>query len=189
MTKLIVGLGNPGAEYEKTRHNAGFWFLDEIADRNGGVFRREAKFFAQVCKVFINGCDCWLVKPTTFMNKSGQAVAAIASYYKVDVENIFVAHDEIDLDAGQIRLKSGGGHAGHNGLRDIISALGSKDFVRIRIGVGHPGHKSKVVNFVLSPPQKNEQEKIDGAIYCGLKQIGEIVNGDLQKVMKELNSN
>ncbi len=186
--KLIVGLGNPGGDYKLTRHNAGFWFLDEVAQRFGCVFRKESKFFGDVCKVVIDGTDCWLIKPSTFMNKSGQAVAAISAYYKVAVEDTIVVHDEIDLEPGQLRLKKGGGHAGHNGLRDIISAIGGRDFLRIRLGVGHPGDKSRVAGFVLGQPSKTEQEKIDDAVYRGLKEFEELVCGDVNKAMKALNT-
>lgn len=186
-TKLIVGLGNPGGEYEQTRHNAGFWLIDELAREAGCGFRREAKFHGELCKAIIHGVDCWLLKPTTYMNKSGLAVAAVSSYYNIEPENILVLHDEIDLEPGQVKLKRGGGHAGHNGLRDIISAIGSRDFIRVRIGVGHPGQKSQVVGFVLGRPGKAEREQIDASINSVLKEAGELVGGDLQKLMSRLN--
>ncbi len=185
--KLIVGLGNPGAEYASTRHNAGFWMLEEIARQYHGELRKESKFHGEACKVNIAGQDCWLLKPTTYMNKSGLAVAAISNYFKIALEQMLVLHDELDLDAGQLRLKKGGGHAGHNGLRDIVSACGGKDFMRARIGVGHPGSKAKVVNYVLGSASREEQGAIDASIANALKYIEEIVKGNSQKVMNELN--
>ena len=139
---LIVGLGNPGSKYEQTRHNAGFWFVEEIARLKGAHFRPESKFSGEVCKLVLEGRDVWLLKPDTFMNRSGLSVHKLASFYKIPVENILVAHDELDLEPGTARLKTAGGHGGHNGLRDIIAQMG-KEFHRLRIGIGHPGHPTK----------------------------------------------
>jgi PTH1 family peptidyl-tRNA hydrolase len=185
--QLIVGLGNPGPDYETTRHNAGFWFVEHLANRFGGQFRKEAKFSGEACKVRIAGEDVWLLKPTTFMNRSGQSVRQLSNFYKIPVEAILVAHDELDLDPGTIRLKRGGGHGGHNGLRDLVSHMG-KDFARLRIGVGHPGHKDKVVNFVLTRAGKQEQQLIDEAIDEAITVIEDIVSGQFQKAMNQLHS-
>lgn len=153
---LIVGLGNPGSKYEQTRHNAGFWFVEEIARLKGAHFRPEAKFSGDVCKVVLEGRDIWLLKPNTFMNLSGQSVNKLASFYKIPKDNILVAHDELDLDPGVVRLKTGGGHGGHNGLRDIINHLG-KEFQRLRIGIGHPGSRDDVVDYVLHRASKTNR--------------------------------
>jgi len=186
--RLIVGLGNPGTEYQQTRHNAGFWFVDRLAEKYRGDFRKDAKFFGETCKINIAGVDCWLLKPATFMNRSGRAVSALASYYKIDLDSMLVAHDELDHDAGVVKLKFAGGHAGHNGLRDIGSACGGNDYLRLRIGVGHPGHKNKVADFVLSRPGKEDQVLIDDSIERSLDNIEDIVRGDYQNVMSRLNS-
>jgi len=184
---LIVGLGNPGAEYEPTRHNAGFWFVEEIARLKGAHFRPETKFSGQVCKVHLEGRDIWLLKPNTFMNRSGQAVQQLASFYKIPVENILVAHDEIDLDPGTTRLKSSGGHGGHNGLRDIIAHMG-KDFHRLRIGVGHPGSKDQVVDFVLHRASKEEQAAIDESMDDALRALPLLLEGSWEKAVNRLHS-
>ena len=149
--RLIVGLGNPGADYDKTRHNVGFWLLDSLARRYGGVFRREAKFHGEACQVSVDGHPLWLLKPQTFMNRSGASVIALARFYKLVPEAILVVHDELDLPPGAVRLKRGGGHGGHNGLRDIIQQLGSREFLRLRLGIGHPGDSRAVINYVLHP--------------------------------------
>jgi PTH1 family peptidyl-tRNA hydrolase len=185
---MIVGLGNPGAQYEPTRHNAGFWFLDEIARQAGASFRIESKFHAEVSKVNLGGSAVWLLKPTTFMNRSGQAVVALASYYKVDVESILVAHDELDLPPGQLRLKQGGGHAGHNGLRDIISHLG-KEYHRLRIGIGRPQQSGRpVADYVLGSPSKIDREQIEDAVDDAVRSLELIVSGEMSKAMNRLHS-
>ena len=184
---LIVGLGNPGAEYEPTRHNAGFWFVEEIARLKGAHFRPETKFSGLVCKVNLEGRDIWLLKPNTFMNLSGQAVQKLASFYKIPVENILVAHDEIDLDPGTTRLKTSGGHGGHNGLRDIIAHMG-KDFHRVRIGVGHPGSKDQVVDFVLHRASKDEQAAIDESMDDALRALPLLIEGNWEKAVNKLHS-
>ncbi len=186
--RLIVGLGNPGKEYEQTRHNAGFWFVDEVARAFGVTFKKEGKFFAEVGRISSGGTDCWLLKPVTFMNRSGQSVAAIANYYKISAEEILVVHDELDHDAGSAKLKKGGGHAGHNGLRDIISAIGTKDFLRLRLGVGHPGSSKQVVNYVLGQPSRDDAEKIMEAIGRSIGALDKLLEGRFQIAMNELNS-
>lgn len=185
---LIVGLGNPGREYEETRHNAGFFFVDELARREGGSFRREAKFHGEVCKVQIAGQTIWLLKPDTFMNRSGQAVAALARFYKIPPESILVAHDELDLEPGTVRLKKGGGHGGHNGLRDIVAKFGSKDFWRLRLGIGHPGHSSQVTGYVLGKPSAAERQLLDEVIQRCLDELAAIVSGEHQQAMNRLHS-
>jgi len=159
----IVGLGNPGAEYERTRHNAGFWFADLVADRHRGSFRSESKFFGATARVKISGIDVLLLKPTTFMNRSGQAVAALAHFYKLTPDQLLIAHDELDLPAGAMRLKLGGGHGGHNGLRDIHKSQGEA-YRRLRVGIGHPGDKNLVLDYVLGRPSKADET----AIFDGL---------------------
>jgi len=147
--KVIVGLGNPGSKYTETRHNAGFWFIEELAREYSASFRQEKKFHGEVAKISLAGKDIWLLKPETFMNRSGLAVQSLMSFYRINADQLLVAHDEIDLPPGTAKLKTGGGHGGHNGLRDIINQLGTKDFHRLRIGVGHPGSKDQVVDYVL----------------------------------------
>jgi len=184
--QCIVGLGNPGEKYASTRHNTGFWFVDELARRYQGKFRIEAKFFGEVCRITVNGRDCWLLKPGTFMNRSGKSVSALARFYKIDVENLLLAHDELDLDPGIVRLKLGGGHGGHNGLRDSASAMNSRDFYRLRLGIGHPGHKDQVTDYVLSRPSRNEQQHIEQAIDAASDQLEGLLAGEYQRVMNEL---
>ena len=186
--RLIVGLGNPGADYENTRHNAGFWFVDRLAAEYGQSFSVESKFFGEVCKISLSGGSCWLLKPMTFMNRSGQAVSSLASYYKIAVQDILVVHDELDLQPGQVRLKQGGGHAGHNGLRDILAALPSPDFLRLRIGVGHPGTKEKVVSYVLGRASKQDEQAILEAIDLSIGAAADLSVGELDKVMRQLHT-
>lgn len=163
--KLIVGLANPGNEYAQTRHNAGAWYIDQIANRFNQSLKNEAKFFGYTARINIDGQDIRLLVPTTFMNLSGKAVQTMATFYQIKPEEILVAHDELDLNPGIAKLKLGGGHGGHNGLKDIISKLGNNaNFYRLRIGIGHPGDKSKVVGFVLNKPSQPEQALIDQAI-------------------------
>jgi len=185
--RLIVGLGNPGPKYDQTRHNAGFWFVDQLALRFGGQFRAESKFSGEVCKIRVAEEEVWLLKPMTFMNRSGLAVRQLSTFYKIPLEEILVAHDELDLDPGVVRLKRGGGHGGHNGLRDISSQLG-KDFMRLRIGIGHPGHKDDVVDFVLSRARREEQQGIDDAINEAADAAEDIISGQSQKAMNQLHS-
>lgn len=163
--KLIVGLGNPGPEYHQTRHNAGFDYADSLASKYGVQFKSEKKLGADQAKITLAGQECWLIKPMSFMNRSGQAVQILSQFYKILPEQILVAHDDLDLLPGTAKLKSGGGHGGHNGLRDIISRLANqRDFKRLRIGIGHPGESSQVVNFVLARPPASEKHLINQAI-------------------------
>lgn len=185
--RLIAGLGNPGPEYEQTAHNAGFWFIDEIVRRYHGQLRSEPKFHGEAGKVRIAGHECWLLKPTTFMNKSGLAVSALANYFKIDQTEIVVAHDELDFEPGTAKIKSGGGHGGHNGLRDIMPAIG-KNFYRLRIGVGHPGDRNKVTGYLLGRAPK---ALVDGAMHSIddiLDVIEPLVAGDMNKVALNLHS-
>jgi len=186
--KLITGLGNPGAKYTETRHNAGFWFVDALAQHYGARFLPEKRFHGDVAKIDIGGNSIWLLKPTTFMNRSGMSVGSLAGFYRLQAENILVAHDEIDLDAGTVRLKSGGGHGGHNGLRDIISQLGGRDFHRLRIGVGHPGNREQVVDYVLHRPGKDDQQAIDDSIDDALRVMPKVATGEWEKAMHELHT-
>ncbi len=184
--ELIVGLGNPGSEHEHTRHNAGFWFVDELARELGAVFSTDKKSFSLVAKVNAYGRTLFLVKPANYMNNSGQSVAAIARFYKIDPAKILVAHDELDIPPGHVRLKKGGGHGGHNGLRDIISRLGSSDFWRLRVGIGHPGHKSVVVGYVLKRASRDHQALIDDAISLATREASTIIDGDIAIATQQL---
>ena len=187
MTQLsiIAGLGNPEDKYERTLHNAGFWFVDAVARKYGGQFRYEKKFDAEICKVSITGSDVWLVKPQSYMNQSGQPVRAVLDYYRLNPRHMLVAHDEIDLPPDTIRFKQGGGHGGHNGIRDVMAHCG-KDFMRLRIGVGHPGHKSAVVGYVLKPAPADEQRLIDDAVALAIDHFPSIVAGRFAEVMNSL---
>ena len=186
--KVIVGLGNPGPKYTETRHNAGFWFVEEVARKYGAMFRQEKKFHGEVAKVNVQGKDIWLLKPDTFMNRSGLATNSLLSFYRISAEQLLVAHDEIDLPPGTAKLKTGGGHGGHNGLRDIISQLGSKDFHRLRIGVGHPGSKEQVVDYVLHSASRDERILIDRDIDDAVSVLPELASGELEKAMQILHS-
>jgi PTH1 family peptidyl-tRNA hydrolase len=186
--KLIVGLGNPGPKYSETRHNAGFWFVEDLADQYRSRFLPEKKFHGEVARIKIEGKDIWLLKPETYMNRSGLAVISLALFYKIAPENILVAHDEIDLKAGTARLKSGGGHGGHNGLRDIISQLGTKDFQRLRIGVDHPGSKDMVVDYVLKRPDSKDRQAIEDSIDEALRVVPKIAAGEWEKAMHQLHT-
>jgi PTH1 family peptidyl-tRNA hydrolase len=185
--KLIVGLGNPGPDYARTRHNAGFWLADELARRHGGTFRHEPKHQAELARVRIAGAEVWLAKPMTFMNRSGGPVSSILGFYKIAPAEMLVAHDEIDLPSGTVRLKEAGGHGGHNGLRDLISAQGD-GFWRLRIGVGHPGAKNEVVDFVLTHAGKDEQRIIDETISAGADAIEDMLRDGAQIAMNKLHS-
>lgn len=163
--KLIVGLANPGAEYAATRHNAGAWYVDLLAERLRAPLLEEPKFYGYTSRINLAGADVRLLVPTTFMNLSGKAVAAMATFYRINPDEILVAHDELDLPPGVAKFKLGGGHGGHNGLKDIISKLGNNpNFHRLRVGIGHPGDKNKVVGFVLGKPPVSEQKLIDEAV-------------------------
>ena len=187
--KVIVGLGNPGPKHDTDRHNAGVIFLHHLCKSYGGTLRAESKFFGEYASVNIAGQDVKLLFPTTFMNHSGKSVAALCKFFKIEAQNMLVAYDEIDFDVGITRFKQGGGHGGHNGIRDIISALGgNKDFYRLRIGVGHPGHKSMVANYVLSPPSRSEADIIMANIEDAIRVIPQAVTGQWEDAMKKLHT-
>lgn len=187
--KLLVGLGNPGLEYDRTRHNAGFWFIDQVARKFAATLSHERKFHGDVARVLIDGHDVRLLKPMNFMNRSGQAVATLAQFYKIPPESILVAHDEMDFEPGIARLKTGGGHGGHNGLRDTIAQLGNqKNFARLRIGIGHPGDAKKVTGYVLGKPSSDDQIAIERSIDDALDVLPLLVAGDMQRAMNQLHS-
>ena len=185
--RLIAGLGNPGREYADTRHNAGFWFLEEVARKAGASLRLESRFHASVARVNLSGQEVWLIAPQTYMNISGQAVAALASYYKITPEEMLVVHDELDLLPGTARLKRGGGPGGHNGLKDIIARLGP-DFWRLRIGIGHPGDKNAVADFVLHRPSQTEETLMRDALDQSLSVLPLMVAGDMASAMHQLHT-
>lgn len=187
--QLIVGLGNPGPEYDQTRHNAGALFVERLADSQRINLSLDKKYFGLVGKFSHQGRDVRLLIPTTFMNRSGQAVAALANFFRIPPEAILVAHDELDMPPGVAKLKLGGGHGGHNGLRDIIAQLGNQNnFYRLRLGIGHPGHSSMVSNFVLGRAPRSEQELLDTSIDFALCTLPEILAGDWSKAMHKLHS-
>ncbi len=186
--QLIVGLGNPGPQYAATRHNAGFWFLEKLAEEYGYTLRNDSKFHGLMAKGKIQGIECLLLQPNTFMNHSGLAVSSAANYYKINAENILVVHDELDLVCGEVKLKWGGGHAGHNGLRDIAQALKSPHFARLRLGIGHPGHKDKVLNYVLGHASQSERNKVDFAIEKTLPILPKLLNGDWENAVQQLHT-
>ncbi len=181
--KLIVGLGNPGPQYQLTRHNAGFWFIDALASKLSLNFKNEKKFAADICRYQQAGYDCWLCKPQTFMNESGISVQALMNFYKIEASQVLVIHDEIDLNPGTARFKQGGGHGGNNGLRDIIEKTGNKNFQRLRIGVGHPGSKDKVVSYVLGRPDKQDEALIVDSIAAIIDDYQLLFSGEFQKLM------
>ena len=184
--KLIVGLGNPGPEHSETRHNAGFWFVDSLASEYSLSFRSESKFNAEICRIQTVEIDCWLCKPMAFMNRSGFSVQAMSSFYKISVEEILVAHDELDIDPGVARLKKAGGHGGHNGLRDIIAQMGNKSFTRLRLGIGHPGSADQVTSYVLGRPSQEDRQLIEIAIKESVDVMPLVLEGNEQKAMNGL---
>ncbi len=186
--QLIVGLANPGKEYENTRHNAGAWLIDELLNKNHIKLKHETKYHGSHALTKIHDQPCHLLIPSTFMNLSGRAVRACMSYHKVPTSAILIAHDEIDLPVGTIKLKFGGGDGGHNGLKDIISHLNTKQFYRLRIGVGRPTNSSDVVDYVLHNPSKADRQKIDEAIQRALDVLDLIINGEMQKAMNKLHT-
>jgi PTH1 family peptidyl-tRNA hydrolase len=188
MIKLLVGLGNPGAEYEATRHNAGFWWIDQLARQLGVHLVPERSYFGLMARTQWEGHTLWLLQPQTFMNRSGQSVAGLARFYRIKPEEILVVHDELDLPPGETRLKNGGSHAGHNGLRDIHAQLGSPAYWRLRIGVGHPGDRAEVVNWVLKKPAPEHREAIEDAIARTLKAFPELVHGRMEKATAWVNT-
>ena len=184
---LIVGLGNPGREYAQTRHNAGFWFVERLAERYGINLKTDPKFNGISGRGNIEGQDVRLLLPSTFMNLSGKSVVPFAKFYNIPPERMLIAHDELDMNPGIIRLKTGGGHGGHNGLRDIVPHTGP-NFHRLRIGIGHPGAKDQVSGHVLGKAPSSEQTLIDDAIHHALAQIKLLVNGDVQAAMNQINA-
>jgi peptidyl-tRNA hydrolase, PTH1 family len=186
--RLIVGLGNPGPDYEPTRHNVGFWLAEAIAADHGGAFRLEPKFHGLLTRITLAGQDLRLLKPATYMNRSGQAVAAVMRYFDVTPGQILVLHDELDLPVGTLRLKLGGGHGGHNGLRDIINVLGSRDFWRLRIGIDHPGEKHLVTNYVLGRPSRADEGLVRDRFPDAQGVVPDLVAGEFQRVMNRLHT-
>ncbi|MGE4595034.1 MAG: aminoacyl-tRNA hydrolase [Gammaproteobacteria bacterium] len=186
--KLIVGLGNPGKDYQAHRHNAGFWFVEALAHQLGTGFNKQSKFFGETSEALLANTKVRFLKPQTFMNCSGQAIQALANYFNIEAEEILVVHDELDLNPGTTKLKKGGGHSGHNGLRDTIKALDSKEFYRLRIGVGHPGNKNEVVNFVLNQPSTKELALIEDSMGDAISVINQIVEGKFEEAMKQLHT-
>ena len=187
--QLIVGLGNIGQEYAQTRHNAGWWMLDELAATWGASFREDKKYYAEVAKANTPQGEVWLMKPSTYMNKSGQAVGALANFFKIPVSDLLVLHDELDIPPGHVRLKKGGGNGGHNGLKDIQAKMGSADFWRVRLGIGHPGDRNLVSGYVLNKPSRDDREAIDDAIWRTRCEINDILTGDMEAAMRVLHSN
>jgi len=185
--QIIAGLGNPGNEYAKTRHNAGFWFIDQLVSQYNLTFKSEAKFLGDVAKLNTPSGNVWLLKPNTFMNRSGQSIARLAQFYKIKTDNILVVHDELDLSPGIVKLKQGGGHGGHNGLRDSIAQLG-RNFYRLRLGIGHPGNKDQVVGFVLGKTPQSEKALIESCIDKSIDHIELIMQGEMQKAMNQLHT-
>ena len=186
--RLIVGLGNPGPEHLRTRHNAGFWLVDALALREGVRFGLESKLFGETCKVVIAGQPVWLLKPATYMNASGKSVAAALRYWKIEPSEALLAHDDLDLPPGTSRLKFDGGHGGQNGLRDTMRLLGHGGFHRLRIGIGHPGHKDRVTPWVLGKPGKDDEAAILRAIDDALDVLPLAVAGDFNEAMKRLHT-
>jgi PTH1 family peptidyl-tRNA hydrolase len=186
--RLIVGLGNPGSQYEATRHNVGFWFADIVARTASAPFRVEPKFYGEISRLSRAGCDLRLLKPATYMNRSGQSIAAVLRYFDILPEQILVAHDELDLPVGAVRLKQGGGHAGHNGLRDTISALGTREFWRLRIGIAHPGDRSLVTGYVLGRPSHDDQQRIIAALDDAERVVDDLIGARYQAVMNRLHT-
>lgn len=181
MIKLFVGLGNPGPEYEATRHNAGFWWIDALARELKTGLSMDKGYHGLVARTTVHGHTIWLLQPQTFMNLSGKSVASLARFFKITPQEILVAHDELDISPGQVKLKFGGSHAGHNGLRDIHGQVGSGDYWRLRIGVGHPGNKDDVVNWVLKKPSLDHRIAIDQCIDRSLKALPAFLAGDMEK--------
>lgn len=186
--ELVVGLGNPGKEYSQTRHNAGAWWIETLVNNYHETLNNESKFLGKIANIKIDNHTIKAFIPSTFMNESGKAIAYISKFYKISPKKILVVHDDLDLPAGKIKFKLGGGHAGHNGLRDIISAIDSNDFARLRIGVGHPGSKHLVSNYVLKAPSKDDKDKIMHAIHVSIDMHKDILNANWNKVMNELHN-
>ena len=185
--RIIAGLGNPEEKYERTLHNAGFWFVDALARKYGSLFRFEKRFDAELCRITVQGEDVWLVKPQNYMNQSGPPIRGVLDYYRLRSSELLVAHDEIDLPPGTVRLKEGGGHGGHNGLRDIIRHCGP-DFLRLRLGVGHPGEKHQVTNYVLKRGSADVEAAVERNIDDAVAVMPELVDGDINAAMKKLHT-
>ena len=188
MIKLIVGLGNPGKNYQEHRHNAGFWFVESLANLNDSNFTNQSKFFGEVSSFILNSKKVFLLKPQTFMNNSGGSLKSFLNYYNISPEETLVVHDELDLPVGTVKIKLGGGHGGHNGLRDVIKALGSKNFYRLRIWIEHPGSKNEVVDYVLNPPGKAELTAIKESMSRALNITELLVSGNFEDAMKALHT-
>ena len=186
--RLIVGLGTPGAEYAETRHNAGFWFCERLARELGASFTRESRYHGFVARLRLDGEDLWFLMPQTFMNRSGQAVRALTQFFRIEAAEMLVLHDELDLPPGQMRLKFGGGLGGHNGLKDITAHLGTQDYWRLRIGIGHPGDRNEVVNYVLKPPRREEREEIDAALDRALLAWPALAKGEFNAATQKINT-
>jgi PTH1 family peptidyl-tRNA hydrolase len=186
--RLFVGLGNPGPEYETTRHNAGFWWIDEVARDVRANLSAEAKFFGKSARFKSGAHEAWLLQPTTFMNASGRSVGALARFYKIAPEEILVVHDELDLPPGVTKLKMGGGNGGHNGLKDISAQLGTPNYWRLRLGIGHPGEKSAVVNYVLHTPSRGEFELIEDNIRASAHLLAMLLEGNFEAAMLKLHT-
>jgi len=186
--KLVAGLGNPGRKYQATRHNAGFWWLERLAEATHVDLRAEARFFGRVGRMSAPHGSSWLLAPETFMNHSGRAVAALASFYRIAPEEILVVHDELDLPPGTARLKKGGGTGGHNGVTDVAAQLGTKDFWRLRIGIGHPGLRDEVIDYVLCPPRPEEREDIEESIARSLELWPQLAELKMEAAMLKLHT-
>ncbi|WP_024539618.1 aminoacyl-tRNA hydrolase [Comamonas badia] len=188
MIRLFVGLGNPGPEYEATRHNVGFWWVDQLARQLKLHLMPERGYFGLVARANVQGKPVWLLQPQTFMNTSGKSVAALARFYKIAPEEILVVHDELDFSPGQVRLKRGGSHGGHNGLRDIHAQLGSSDYWRLRLGIGHPGTKAEVIHWVLGRPASDDRRLIEEAMDHALTALPELLEGAMDKATQRINT-
>jgi PTH1 family peptidyl-tRNA hydrolase len=189
--RLIAGLGNPGPEHETDRHNAGFWFVEAVARAHGGTWRRESRFHGEAARASVGGTDVWLLKPGTYMNRSGQAVSALARFYRIAPAEVLVVHDELDLPPGTARLKRGGGSGGHNGLKDVGAALGTPDYARLRLGIGHPRdlHPGReVVDYVLQRPSRAERQAIDERIDAALEVVPMLVAGQWERAGQKLHT-
>ncbi len=188
MIKLFVGLGNPGPQYESTRHNAGFWWIDELAKQLKLTLSHDKNYHGMVARTSIAGQTVWLLEPLTFMNLSGKAVGSLAKFFKIEPHEILVAHDELDITPGEAKLKLGGSHAGHNGLKDIAAAMGSLDFWRLRIGIGHPGVKAEVLNWVLKAPRAEERSAIETCMDRSLKVVDAMIAGDMTRATQAIHT-
>ena len=188
MIKLIVGLGNPGKDYQEHRHNAGFWFVESLASSKGSKFTSQSKFLGETSSIAFDSNKVFLLKPKTFMNNSGASIKSFLSYYNISPDETLVVHDELDLPIGAVKIKLAGGHGGHNGLRDTIKALNSKDFYRLRIGIAHPGSKDDVVDYVLDAPSKFELSSIEQGMSNAMNIIEMLVNGNFEDAMKALHT-